>query len=142
MSDITISSARIDRLLAEIERDIQRLQGKREALLELREGSGNGSLSTHTGSDQFRGMRPADAIDALLAMQPGMTQKHVVNHLQGVVASDAKSVRVILNTAIKRRIKLGRIVKRTGGQLYLQDQVPRGEPITSADLSSGRMTRI
>lgn len=127
MPDITISSARIDRMIAEIDREIQRLQGKREALLELRKGSTNGVPPTQAGSEQFRGMRPGDAVDALLATRPGMTQKHVVNQLQDVVSSDAKSPRVVLNTAIKRKIKQGLIVKRLGGRLYLRDQVPEGE---------------
>ena len=41
---ITMSSARLDLLLAEIDREMQRLQGKRDMLLELQEQSNSGDL--------------------------------------------------------------------------------------------------
>lgn len=132
-SEIRITREWLDRRLREIDEAILRLQTERDILAGWQKNPPGPTRPVSrtvavpvewTGPEPADGKpKPSEAIDALLAEKPGLTRREIVNRLADKVASEAKNVRVVLYTALKRRESEGKIVRGRRDRLY-----PAGHP--------------
>lgn len=127
-----ISVAWVERRLHEIEQEIANLRSRQSVYRELLEAAPRvdateadlpAPLRTPTPSEtgESKSVEPSAAIDELVEKEPGLTRKEIANRVEPVVTSDAKNVRAVLFTHMRRREQAGEYYKDDKGRLYHKD---------------------
>lgn len=65
---------------------------------------------------------PSDAVDEIVAENPGIERTEVMDRLEDAVNSDSSNVRTVISSAISRRVRSGQIIQTAAdGRLWSKD---------------------